>query len=49
MQVSVLSVRGMKIGLKKKKNMTCGMKICEMNNLEIEKKFVFSLDVILCG
>ena len=23
--------------------------ICEMNNLEIEKKFVFSPDVILCG
>ena len=37
---------------KKKKstqNMTCGMMTCEMNNLEIRVKFVFSLDVILYG
>ena len=31
----------------KNKNMTCGNMTCEMNNLEI--KFVFSPDVILCG
>ena len=36
MQVPVLSARGMSIGFKKKKNMTCGMMTCEMNNLEIE-------------
>ena len=29
--------------------MTCGMMTCEMNNLEIRVKFVFSPDVILCG
>ena len=30
-------------------DMTCGVMTCEMNNLEIRVKFVFSPDVILCG
>ena len=47
MQIPVLSARGIHIGLKK--NMTCGILTCDMNNLEIRVKFVFSSDVILCG
>ena len=29
--------------------MACGMMSCEMNNLQIRVKFVFSSDVVLCG
>ena len=46
MQVPVLSARGLYTG---SKNMTCGTMTCEMNNLEIEWKFVFSPEVSLCG
>ena len=47
MQVPMLSACGIWIG--KNNNLTCGMMTCEINNLEIRVKFVFSPDVILCG